>query len=694
MATDVNADGRLDLVAGLEDSCCGAYALMTFPGSSQGLAEPPLVTPVAYRPELLIPGDFDRDCRSDVFVGPCGMGYYGAGDGTYQPKYYTLCTDWVEVAPLGDYPSVVARAAGDPQVLETGGSNGYYFGRDFTKVRLPEPIDGVTATDWDDDGHVDYVVVSESRSLLRIVLADPNRSMNGLLGLHFCLGLALLPGDLDGDGHADVVDIERTGNCGRNYLDIHAFAFHCDEQGLLRQGPGYGSGAIWQASTARGVLADLAEDGALDLLVAAGGTVFRLDNFGRGSSAARTAGLSGRHRADRPGGFQRGRPAGPGDARGIAPTSPIYRQVMGGAFRGDAPLAAGPGLRGLLTGDCNDDGLVDLVLTDYLTNQVTIYAGQPDGSLVELASASAGVQPVAAALTDFDLDGVPEIAVAAQGSAEVVLLRLLEGTPAGSRRIADGRRTRRSASMTGDVTGDGHPDLLVAHETAPVTLRVWQAGDMFSPPVSIPGSQGSDARLGDLDRDGRADLLLGRGVAYLNLGGGPTATSPDLLGARVTAEAVGRRIEWNVRGYATGDRFRLFRVNEVGAATLVVPRYFSGATHYAVVDSAAEAAGSRYQLEMFSSEGVMARLELPVPVGVAPLVSLLTAMRTGEGVSLQWLLAQTDPDVRLEVYREGPARPVNCWGRPCPAPYASLSTPLPPPRPPPTGCATTLRRDA
>lgn len=649
---DVNGDGGIDLVAGQEDSCCGAYALLTFLAAPEGLAQPPLVTSVAYRPELLIPGDFDRDGKLDVFVGPCGMGYYGAGDGNFQEKYYTLCTDWVEAAPVGPNSAVVSRVARDPGLLETGNSNGYYFLRNDLPIRLPEPVDGVAGTDWDGNGQVDYVVVSESRSLLRVVLADPNRSMNGALLLHLCLGLALVPGDLDGDGHADVVDIERTGSCGRDAHHISVYTYHCDEGGFLQRGSDPPFIANAQGTAAQGVLGDLAGNGALDLLFAAQGDVFRFDDVGHGARARAT------------------RQAFPADIERIAPADfngdghmdlavleelprqvRIYRQVAGGAFQGDAPLVTRPGLRGLITGDCNDDGLVDVVVSDSLTNAVTIYAGQTDGSLRELASAGAGTQPVAAALTDFDLDGVPEIAVAARGSAEVVLLRLVDGT----RLEVVGSLAESDPPVdvtTGDVTGDGHPDLLVAHRTQPVTLRVWQAGGTFSAPVSIPQSQGSDAGLGDLNRDGRADLLLSPGVAYLNVGGGPTPLSPDLLTAGVIPEAGGRRIEWKVRGYATGDRFRLFRVNGAGESALVVPRYFSGATRYAVVDSAAEAAASRYQLEMWSAEGVLARVDLPVPVGVAPLVSRLTATRTGAVVYVQWGLAQNDPGVRFQVYRQ------------------------------------------
>jgi hypothetical protein len=208
------------------------------------------------------------------------------------------------------------------------------------------------------------------------------------------------------------------------------------------------------------------------------------------------------------------------------------------------------------SGDFNGDGFVDFATVTKAgeTTKLTIfYSGVPDrleSTTAIFESSFLGGARVAAG--DLDGDGKAELAVSASigGSGRVVVLRALdvEVTPAiggGDIKgvlqtqfvpiasffgIADSNFRGGSSVAIADLSGDGKADLVVGagfsggprvavYEGASVTKATPTrlVNDFFAlPDVAFRGGVSIDA--GDVDGDGRADLIVGPGF-----GGGQRA---------------------------------------------------------------------------------------------------------------------------------------------------------------------------
>ncbi len=196
-------------------------------------------------------------------------------------------------------------------------------------------------------------------------------------------------------------------------------------------------------------------------------------------------------------------------------TVSILRGHGDGTFSNRSDLAVPRGALEAAIADLNGDQIPDLVLADQDSGSVSVWLGQGGGSFSSPRAFRTPGEPVQVAVGDFNGDAKPDLAVLTMGGGLAVLPGLGDGTFA-NRQVLPFRGTPGSIE-TADLNGDGIMDL-VAGATSPVSVSVFwgsRTGILGIGPVtsvdrssSVFLSGGGRIALGDLDRDGIADLVV------------------------------------------------------------------------------------------------------------------------------------------------------------------------------------------
>ncbi|MGZ4707938.1 MAG: FG-GAP-like repeat-containing protein, partial [Acidimicrobiales bacterium] len=225
-------------------------------------------------------------------------------------------------------------------------------------------------------------------------------------------GHTLAAGDVDGDGHVDLV----ASNGATSTISV-----------LLGHGDGtFAAAVVRPAGNGQGdiQLVDLDGDGHLDVVESnyVGGTVSVLLGHGDGTFAD-----------------------------GI--------DTRAGAL--PVKLAAA---------DLNGDGHLDLVVPDALTDIVSVLLGNGDGTFQPRRAIPVGLSPTSVAAADLDGDGHLDLAVTNSGDSTLSVLEG-DGTGAFGSRLDYSSAAGPRAVRAGDMNGDGIADLVTANESG--TIGVW-----------------------------------------------------------------------------------------------------------------------------------------------------------------------------------------------------------------------------
>jgi hypothetical protein len=214
-------------------------------------------------------------------------------------------------------------------------------------------------------------------------------------------------------------------------------------------------------------------------------------------------------------------------------SSPTYTLIVGppvqlGAIQGVPSNVSYDSVSGVI-GDLNGDGAPDIVLgingtppAVYLNNGTAnpfqnvlgVFVAPPPGPATALISWGAAV------LADVNADGHPDIAIAGFNAPDMIYLNDGTSTPFnGVSGIAIGTQDVAYAPAFGDVNGDGFVDMVVAN-TNHVPSRLYltngaplTSGAYSTVQIGTDVGYGQDARIADVNGDGKPDLILTYTVA-------------------------------------------------------------------------------------------------------------------------------------------------------------------------------------
>ena len=201
-----------------------------------------------------------------------------------------------------------------------------------------------------------------------------------------------------------------------------------------------------------------------------------------------------------------------GDANFVSATSNLITQTVktlaGAGFLAGTPLSVAPAApTSVVVGDFNGDGKADIAVPGGRTgpSTVTVALGKGDGTFQTPVTFPTGAGPSAVAVVDFNADGIADLAVTNFASNNVsILLGNGDGTFSPAVNYPAGTATPIAIAV-GDFNGDGKADLVIAG--ASVSILLGNGDGTFGSPVNLSGlSNVSSVVVADFNGDGKADL--------------------------------------------------------------------------------------------------------------------------------------------------------------------------------------------
>jgi FG-GAP-like repeat/Chitobiase/beta-hexosaminidase C-terminal domain/Bacterial Ig-like domain (group 3) len=321
-------------------------------------------------PEGIAAGDFNEDGIPDIASSATNESttnevaiFLGRGDGTFTGPTFTPPTGrapaWVLVGDFnqdGHQDLAVQNAADETVTIFLGKGDGTFTaGSTFA---INDAITPIVAGDFNGDGKTDLVSAGENGTNLTIYFGNGDGTFTLGSTTEFpVFPTVLLAADFNGDGKTDLIVGTQTE--GVSVLLGNGNGTFTTATGLTI--PGYASSLL---------AGDFNGDGKLDLAVGN-------DNQTQGATAPISIFL------------------GNGD----------------GTFNAVPNSTSVPSPLSLATADLNQDGIPDLITSNFVSSGVSVLLGHGDGTFsVSPVMALADIDPAATAVADFNGDGIPDLA--------------------------------------------------------------------------------------------------------------------------------------------------------------------------------------------------------------------------------------------------------------------------------------------
>jgi hypothetical protein len=395
----------------------------------------------------------------------------------------------------------------------------YVYGR-ANFVAGGSPI-AVVSGDLDQDGALDLIAVNNSSDTVSVLIGGPGGSFS--THVDYPTGIepnATALADLDSDGDLDLAVVDQNcpaGTCGTGSVSVllghgdGTFALAVDY--ATNTNPQSVAIGDWNGDSR----ADLAVVNAVTIISQGPGTVSILLGNGDGTFQPASEYRAG----EGPGGIVTGDFDGDGSLD-LAITNFIAVNVVSavavllgkgdGSFEKPVSFPTANGPVSLVSSDLDLDGHLDLATADLGASMISVLRGNGDGTFQVHVDYPTGFAPKALTISDLDQDGLLDLALTAftavPGSGSVVLLPGNgDGTFQPYREYFTG--PIGPSIMTGDFDGDSKPDLAAPEPSGHVTVLLGNGdGTLPAAAESDTGSGPVAITRDDFDRDQRVDLAI------------------------------------------------------------------------------------------------------------------------------------------------------------------------------------------
>jgi hypothetical protein len=527
---DFNGDGKQDLVTA--DALDNTVSV--FLGNGDGTFRPRLVQSIATGADAVVAADFDGDGKDDLATANATGQIVGVllshGDGTFQPPVDYGQMGEVEASSLVaedfNHDGHIDLAVGNGQLSVFLGNGDGTF-QDQLNFPAPGGDIFVPAGDLNGDGLIDLVGSGPEVAILLGNGDGTFQSASTYSGVSGGGGAAMA--DLNGDGKLDLV--------------MAGAALFAPTRGVVGVLLGNGDGTlqscrVFPVAGPGVVVADFNRDGNEDvatvnsLLLGNGDGTFEAAITYQADDAL--SAVVGDFNGD-------GNPDLALTTAVAGSNSTDLSILLGngdGTFRPPVKYPDGVNAWALVVVDFNGDGKPDLLNANNTDDHLSVFLGQGDGTFQSRVTYETGKLPGAPVVADFNGDGKLDIATvtcSSSGSCNTSSLNLLFGNGDGTfQPHVDHHLDLPPGSLvTSDFNRDGIPDLAIAAgiDSVNVSIFLGNGNGTFKAPIQYGiGGIAWYLAADDFNGDGIPDLAVARGdqsVVALLLGNGDGSFRPE-----------------------------------------------------------------------------------------------------------------------------------------------------------------------